>query len=127
MPDQMKYTSDHEWIQIEDGDVAVIGITQYAQDALGDLVYVELPEVGAQIEKGDDFAVVESVKTAAEVFTPVTGEVVAINDELPDNPEKIKESLEAGWIAKVKLSDITELEELMDQPSYEAYIETLDE
>lgn len=127
MPDQLKYTSDHEWIQIEDGNVAVIGITEYAQDSLGDLVYVELPEVGANVEKGDDFAVVESVKTAAEVYTPVTGEVVAVNDDLPDNPEQIKESIEAGWIAKVKLSDENELEELMDRSSYEAYVEGLDD
>ena len=90
MAGNLKYTSEHEWIKIEDGNVAVIGITQFAQDALGDLVYVELPEKGRKLTKGDDFAVVESVKTAAEVYTPVTGEIVAVNDNLSSDPELIK-------------------------------------
>jgi glycine cleavage system H protein len=126
MSADLKYTKDHEWLKIEDGNVAVIGITEYAQDALGDLVYVELPDVGASFNKGDDFAVVESVKTAAEVYTPVSGEVVAVNDDLPDNPELIKESLEAGWIAKIKMTDEADMSEMMDDDAYKSYLEGLD-
>lgn len=127
MAAELKYTKDHEWLKIEDGNVAIIGITEYAQDALGDLVYVELPEVGQSFSKGDDFAVVESVKTAAEVYTPVSGEVVAVNDDLPDNPELIKESLEAGWIAKIKISDDSEMADMMDSSAYEDYLKGLDD
>ena len=127
MSADVKYTKDHEWLKIEDGDVAVIGITEYAQDALGDLVYVELPDVGRSVDKGEDFAVVESVKTAAEVYSPVAGEVVAVNDDLPDNPELIKESLEAGWIAKIKVSDTSDLEDMMDDSSYQDYLKGLDD
>jgi glycine cleavage system H protein len=126
MSADMKYTKDHEWLKIEDGNVAVIGITEYAQDALGDLVFVELPDMGATFNKGDDFAVVESVKTAAEVYTPVSGEVVAVNDDLPDNPELIKESLEAGWIAKIRMTDEADIAEMMDDASYKNYVEGLD-
>jgi glycine cleavage system H protein len=127
MSADVKYTKDHEWLKIEDGNVAVIGITEYAQDALGDLVYVELPDVGRSVDKGEDFAVVESVKTAAEVYSPVAGEVVAVNDDLPDNPELIKESLEAGWIAKIKVSDTSDLEDMMDDASYQDYLKGLDD
>jgi len=126
MSTDLKYTKDHEWLKIEDGNVAVIGITEFAQDALGDLVYVELPEIGSKIAKGADLAVVESVKTAAEVYSPVTGEVVAVNDELPDNPELIKKSLEAGWIAKVKITDEADMAELMDDAAYQDYLKSLD-
>jgi glycine cleavage system H protein len=121
-----KYTKDHEVVHIEDGNVAVLGITAYAQDALGDLVFVELPEVGASFEKGDEFAVVESVKTAAEVYTPVSGEIVEINDRLNDEPEAIKISLEEGWIAKIRMTDDSELDALMDEAAYNEYLETLD-
>ena len=93
---EMKYTSEHECLRVEEGNVAVIGITAFAQDALGDLVYVELPEVGRKVKKGDDFAVVESVKSAAEVYSPVTGEIVAVNDNLSSDPELIKKSFEDG-------------------------------
>lgn len=118
----MKYTKDHEWIKIEDGNVAVIGITEFAQDALGDLVFVELPEMGASVSKGDDFAVVESVKTAAEVYTPVTGEVVAINDNLEGDAELIKKSIEEGWIAKIKMTDESEIADLMDKAAYDKFL-----
>jgi len=116
----LKFTAEHEWIKMED-DVAVIGITAYAQDALGDLVYVELPEIGRKLNKGDDFAVVESVKTAAEVYTPVTGEIVAVNDNLSGDPELIKKSLEEGWIAKIRIEDASQLAELMDQAAYDDF------
>lgn len=125
MSGELKYTSEHEWIRIEDGNVAVIGITAYAQDALGDLVYVELPEVGRKLGKGENFAVVESVKTAAEVYTPVGGEVVAVNDNLSGDPELIKKSLEEGWIAKIRMSDAAELGALMDKGAYDRFVESL--
>ena len=126
MSETIKYTEEHEWIMIEDGDVAVIGITAFAQDALGDLVFVELPQTGRSLDKGEDFAVVESVKTAAEVYTPVSGEIVAINDNLTNDPELIKKSLEEGWIAKVKMSDPAQLAALMDKDAYDKFVEEQD-
>lgn len=122
MADNLKYTKEHEWLKIEGGNVAVIGITEYAQDALGDLVFVELPEVGRKLGKGDSFAVVESVKTAAEVYSPVAGEVAAINDNLSNDPELIKKSLEEGWIAKIKITDPKDLEGLMDKAAYDEFL-----
>ena len=122
MADNLKYTKEHEWLKIENGNVAVIGITAYAQDALGDLVFVELPEVGRKVGKGEDFAVVESVKTAAEVYSPVTGEIVAVNDNLSDDPELIKKSLEEGWIAKIKITNPKDLEGLMDKAAYDEFL-----
>jgi len=123
---EIKYTKDHEAILVE-GDTAAIGITAYAKDALGDLVFVELPEVGASFSKGDDFAVIESVKTAAEVYTPVSGEVVEINEAMPDDLDMISTSLsENGWIAKLKIADPSELEDLMDEAAYKEYVEGLD-
>jgi glycine cleavage system H protein len=126
MSDNLKYTSEHEWLRIEDGNVAIIGITPFAQDALGDLVFVELPEVGLKVEKGDDFAVVESVKTAAEVYSPVSGEIVSVNDNLSDDPELIKKSMDEGWIAKIKFSDPAQLEPLMDKDAYNKFLEDQD-
>ena len=120
----LKYTTEHEWLKVEGGDVAVIGITEYAQDALGDLVYVELPEIGRKVATGEHFAVVESVKTAAEVYSPVAGEVVAVNDALPSDPERIKTSVEEGWIAKIKMSDSSVLSGLMDKKGYDDYLKT---
>lgn len=120
MSEGLKYTSDHEWLKIE-GDTALVGITKYAQDALGDLVYVELPEVGRKVAKGDDFAVVESVKTAAEVYTPVSGEVVAVNDNLSADPEKLKAGVGEGWIAKIRMTDPSEAKDLMDKARYDEY------
>lgn len=122
MADTMKYTKEHEWLKLEDGNVAVIGITAFAQDALGDLVYVELPALGRKLSKGEDFAVVESVKTAAEVYTPVSGEIVAVNDNLSADPELIKKSLEEGWIAKIRIDDPAELEGLMDKAAYDEFL-----
>lgn len=121
----IKYSQDHEWIKIEDGDVAVIGITDYAQNALGDLVYVELPKMGRQVKKGEHFAVVESVKTAAEVYTPVTGEIVGINDNLSADPELLKKSLEEGWIARIKMSNPDEITGLMDKAAYDDFLKTV--
>ena len=126
MSDNLKYTPEHEWLKIEDGNIAVLGITAYAQDALGDLVFVELPELGRKLIKGEHFAVVESVKTAAEVYTPVAGEIVAINDNLSTDPELIKKSLEEGWIAKIKLDNVADLDALMDRAAYDKFTASLD-
>lgn len=126
MSESLKYTEEHEWLRVENGNVAVIGITPFAQDALGDLVFVELPEVGRKLEKGDDFAVVESVKTAAEVYSPITGEIVEVNDNLPDDPELIKKSMDEGWIAKIRIDDPSQLEGLMDEESYNTFLESQD-
>ena len=122
---EIKYTKDHEWMKMEGGDVAVIGITDYAQNALGDLVYVELPKLGKQVKKGEHFAVVESVKTAAEVYTPVSGEVVAVNDNLSGNPDLLKESIDTGWIAKIKITNPSEAEGLMDDAAYKEFLKTV--
>lgn len=118
MSEDMKYTDEHEWIKIEDGNIAVIGITAFAQDALGDLVYVDLPDTGRKVKKGEEFAVVESVKTAAEIYSPVTGEIAAVNDNLSNDPELIKKSFDEGWIAKIKMDNPDELAALMDKDAY---------
>lgn len=118
---ELKYTKDHELVRVEDGNIAIIGITEFAQHALGDLVYIELPEVGTKVSRGDDFAAVESVKVTSEVYTPVSGEVVAVNDDLSEDLDLIKESLEKGWIAKVKMDDPDELSDLMDEDAYKTF------
>lgn len=120
----LKYTNDHEWLKVE-GDTAWIGITTYARHALGDLVYLELPENGRTIKKGDNFAVVESVKAASEIYTPVSGQIVAVNDDLQDNLDDLKEDLNKGWIIKVKMDQPSEAEGLMDQAAYEKFTESL--
>jgi glycine cleavage system H protein len=114
----MKYTKDHEWIKIE-GEVATIGITAHAADALGELVYVELPQVGKSYNKHDSFAVVESSKSASDVYIPVSGEVVEANENLVSQPELVNNSTyEDGWIAKVKIANISDLDEAMDEAAY---------
>jgi glycine cleavage system H protein len=125
MSDEIRFTEDHEWITVEDG-VATIGITEYAKNALGELVYVELPEIGDNISAGDDFAVVESVKVASEVYSPIDGEVVEVNEALQDDPEVMKKSLEDGWIVKLKIEDESVLEDLMTEDAYEDFTEGLD-
>jgi glycine cleavage system H protein len=118
----MKFTKDHEWIKVE-GDVAIIGITEYAAEALGELVYVELPKVGNKYKKHDAFAVVESSKSASDVYIPVTGEVVAVNDSLASQPELVNnETYKNGWIAKVKMSDAAELSDAMDEAAYKEFL-----
>lgn len=121
---ETKFTKDHEWVKIEGGDIAVVGITDYAQHALGDLVFIELPKMGASYKKGAHFAVVESVKTAAEVYTPVTGEVVAVNSALENDFDLLKSDTD-GWIAKFKMTDSAELSGLMDEASYKDYLKTV--
>jgi glycine cleavage system H protein len=119
------YTKDHEWIRVE-GDTGTVGITAYAAGQLGDVVYVELPETGAKFSKGDDFAVVESVKAASDVYAPVSGSVVEVNGALADAPETVNAAAEGdAWFVRVKLVDTAELSGLMDQAAYEAFCEGL--
>ena len=116
-----KYTEDHEWVKVE-GDVATVGITQHAQDALGDVVFVELPEVGKTYAQKDTAGVVESVKAAADVYMPVSGEIVEINQALADEPSLANsDPMGAGWFFKVKLSDASQLDALMDEAAYKAF------
>ena len=118
----VKYTRDHEWIKVE-GDTATIGITQHAQEQLGDVVFVELPKVGKALTKGGEAAVVESVKAASEVYAPVTGEVVAVNSELEGDPALVNRGAEdEGWFMKVKLKDKSELNDLMDKAAYDKFV-----
>ncbi len=117
-----KYSEDHEWISVE-GDVATIGITNHAQEQLGDVVFVELPDVGSSVSKGEDAGVIESVKAASELVAPVSGEVVETNDALMDEPGKVNEDPEnSAWFIKIKLSDSSELDGLMDADAYKAFI-----
>ena len=117
-----RFTQDHEWIRV-DGDVGAVGITDYAQGQLGDVVFVELPEIGRQVAKGDEVAVVESVKAASEVYAPISGEVVEANEALTDQPALVNQApLGDGWFFKIKLSDPGELEGLMDKAAYEAFV-----
>ena len=120
-----KYTNDHEWARVE-GDAVVIGISNYAQHQLGDVVYVELPEIGQTLEQGEEASVIESVKAAGEVKSPVSGEVTEVNETLDDAPEQVNEDPEGdGWIFKLKPSDSSELEGLMNDDAYQALIESL--
>ncbi len=122
-PDSYLYTKEHEWVDVEDG-VATVGITDYAQEQLGDIVYVELPEVGSELGAGDEFGSVESVKAVAEVFMPIAGEVVAVNEDLEDSPELVnKKAHDEGWVIKIKVADPSELDDLMDQEQYEEWVE----
>ena len=120
----MRFTKDHEWVEL-DGDVATVGITAFAAEQLGDVVFVEVPEVGKAVKAGDPFAVVESVKAASDVYAPVSGEVVEANGELSDSPDTVNAQPEGGgWFAKVKVSDPAEYQALMDRDAYEAFLQT---
>lgn len=120
--DDRKYADSHEWVKM-DGDVATIGISDYAQHALGNIVYVDMPEAGDEVSQGDDFGAVESVKAASDLISPVSGEVVEVNEELVDKPELINEDAYANWIIKVKVSDPSELDNLMDAEAYKKLCE----
>ena len=122
---EIRYTKDHEYVRL-DGDIAVIGISDYAQGQLGDVVYVELPEIGRTVAKGGEAAVVESVKAASEVYAPLSGEVVEVNGELEGAPAAVNEDPEGkGWFLKLKVSDPSELEGLMTAEAYAAFIESI--
>jgi glycine cleavage system H protein len=121
-----RYTKDHEWIRL-DGDVATVGITEHAQSQLGDIVYVELPEIGRKVDKGAEAAVVESVKAASDVYAPASGEVVAVNDALGSTPGTINEEAEGkGWFFRLRLASPGELDELMSAEQYKDYLATLE-
>jgi glycine cleavage system H protein len=117
-----RYTKEHEWVR-QEGDVAVIGITDYAQEQLGDIVYVELPDIGRAVEQGKEAAVVESAKAASEVYAPVSGEVVAVNDGIVGDPAKVNADAQGeGWFIKVRLADPKQLDLLMDEAAYRAFV-----
>tara|TARA_B100000579_G_C22392912_1_gene648165 strand:- start:67 stop:441 length:375 start_codon:yes stop_codon:yes gene_type:complete len=121
----IKFTRDHEWVKLEDNS-ATVGITNYAQQQLGDVVFVEVPETGGALEKGSDSGVIESVKAASEIYAPVSGTVTEINSNLSDNPELVNSSPEElGWMYKMSVIDPTELDELMDKVEYDEFVEEL--
>ena len=127
IPGELKYLSSHEWVRVEADGTATIGITDHAQDLLGDVVFVELPEVGTEIHAGEEAGVVESVKAASDIFSPVSGEVLAINETLEESPDLVNnEPYEDGWFFKVKLTDESDLEPLLDADAYSAACEAED-
>ena len=124
IPDNMKFTTSHEWVQLADDGTARVGITDHAQSALGDLVFVELPETGDVLARGDECAVVESVKAVSDVFAPMSGQVVACNETLVDAPETLNEDpYEEGWLFRLQLSDASELDDLLDAAAYRVLCE----
>jgi len=123
IPEVLKYTKEHEWARVED-DIVIIGITDYAQDALGEIVYIELPSEGDEVTKGETFGAVESTKSVSDLYAPISGEVVEVNEALLDAPEAINEDpYGEGWMVKVKPYDPSELEDLMDSDEYTEFIE----
>jgi glycine cleavage system H protein len=123
VPDQLLYSSDHEWVAL-DGTRARIGITDYAQDALGDVVYVQVPTVGATVAAGDSFSEVESTKSVSDIYAPVSGTVVAVNDALADGPDVLNsDPYGAGWICEIEMSDAAEIDNLLDAGGYQALID----
>mgnify|MGYP005864779981 CR=1 FL=1 len=121
---EIKYTEDHEWIEIHGDGTATIGITDFAQEQLGDLVYIEIPEVGSVIIKGEDISVIESVKAASDLIAPVSGTIIDVNTLLEDEPEKVNDDpMGAGWFIKIEISDVSELEDLMDEAAYQACLD----
>ena len=127
IPEELLYTDSHEWVRDEGDATVTIGITDHAQELLGDLVFVELPEIGDSLEQGGEAGVVESVKAASDIYSPVSGEVIEINEDLADAPETINEQpYDAGWIYKVKLTDAAELEALLNADAYTSVVEAED-
>ncbi len=124
---ETRYTTDHEWARSEEDGIATIGITEFAQEQLGDIVFVDLPEIGAIFDAGEEIAVIESVKAAADLKTPLTGEIVEVNEELADSPELINESpTDEGWFCKIQMSESSEFDALMDEQQYEDYTSNLE-
>jgi glycine cleavage system H protein len=122
----VRFTKDHEWIKI-DGDEGFVGITKHAAESLGELVYVELPEIGTKFTRGDAFAVVESAKSASDVYLPISGEIIAVNKLLSDHPERVNQcSAYEGWLVKIKLDGSNKLDDLMDQEAYEKYLKDIE-
>ena len=118
----LKYSESHEWVKVEDG-IAVIGVTDFAQQEMGDITYVDMPDVDDEVVAGEEFGALESVKAASDLFSPVSGKVVAVNEALDDTPELVNEDAFANWIIKVEMSDPSELDALMDAAAYQALIE----
>jgi len=124
IPANLKYASSHEWLRAEGDGIYTVGITEHAQELLGDMVFVELPEVGESVAQGDDVAVAESVKAASDIYAPVSGEIVAVNDALSDSPELVNSSpYEDGWMFKIKIADEAELGTLLDAAGYQSAID----
>lgn len=122
LPDNLKYTKDHEWVRLE-GDVAVIGVTDYAQEQLGDIVFVELPDSGEELKEGETYGAVESVKSVSDCFSPVSGKIIDSNSSLQDNPERVNEDCYGeGWMIKVEVDDQTAIDSLLSNEEYETYI-----
>lgn len=122
---ELRFTKDHEFLRL-DGDVATIGITDYAQAQLGDIVFVDLPAIGKKVSKGSELAVIESVKAASEVYAPVSGEVIEVNAALGETPALVNDApMEGGWLVKLRLTDAAEIETLLDAPAYESFVKTL--
>ncbi|MEI8240074.1 MAG: glycine cleavage system protein GcvH [Actinomycetota bacterium] len=122
VPQQLRYSSDHEWVSV-DGSRARVGITDYAQDALGDVVYVQVPEVGAAVSAGDSFGEVESTKSVSDVYAPVSGTVLAVNDQLADHPELLNQDpYGAGWLCEIQMADVAQADNLLDAAAYQALI-----
>jgi glycine cleavage system H protein len=123
-PDDLKYAASHEWVRVDEDGVATVGISDHAQDALGDIVFVELPEPGTNVNARDEVSVVESVKAASDIYSPVSGEIVAVNEDLLEAPETVNSSpYDNGWFYKIKISDEAELDELMDAEAYSDHCE----
>jgi glycine cleavage system H protein len=119
----VKYSEDHVWVKVQDEDLVTIGITDFAQEQLGDLVYIELPKVGHECSRGDNISVIESVKSASDLVAPVSGEIVEVNNKLEDDPELVSEEpMDEGWFIKVKFSKPSELDELMNEETYQTFI-----
>ena len=123
LPKNLKYAASHEWASVEDDNIVRVGITDFAQEALGDLVFIELPELERKIKAQEQCAVVESVKTASDIFSPVSGEIIAVNLALTDEPEKVNEDPYGAWIFCVKADDLSEIDQLMDADAYQLVIE----
>ena len=124
IPAELKYTTSHEWVRNDGDGIVTVGITEHAQELLGDMVFVELPDVGDEVSTGDDVAVAESVKAASDIYAPVTGEVVEINEDLEDSPELVNsDAFGDGWLFKIKIEDLAELDSLLDAEGYENTID----
>ncbi|MCM2678894.1 glycine cleavage system protein GcvH [Echinimonas agarilytica] len=124
IPAELKYTASHEWIRKEEDGTYTIGITEHAQELLGDMVYVELPEVGEEVSAGDDIAVAESVKAASDVYSPLSGEIMAVNESLDDSPELVNsDAFGDGWFFRIKPTDLAELDDVLDADAYQEVID----
>jgi glycine cleavage system H protein len=119
-----RYTEEHLWVRLDDHDMVVVGISEHAQEQLGDIVYVELPDVGREVAAGEEIALIESVKTTSDILAPVSGEILEINETLSDTPEIMNESpLDDGWLMRIEPSDIDEIEDLMDEDAYQEFVD----